>query len=395
MKKIILLLLLITVFASCHDDKSNEETEIKKVQTVIMYLPWTDDNMINAFHNNIKGLEQAIVNMKGTQGRRVFVFMSENKQEASLTEITYKNKKCVHDTLKRYLFSGNEYATPNGIAGIICDIKEFAKTPHYAMIIGCHGMAWIPKGTKIEHFAPFVKPRYGMVVDEWKQTRFFGHSSDKEYQTDIAELSRAIDMADVHLDYILFDDCYMANIETAYELRRNTDFIIASPTEIMLYGMPYDMMGKAVMTMDWKVACNEFFTFYNGYKYPCGTISAICCEELENMAAVMKDINTTHSFDERLLDKIQIYDGLSKHIFFDMEHYVRYLCKGDQMLYSRFTQSLARLVPAKAATKTFYSVYNNAETPITTYSGISISDPSTNKAAESKTVTEWWRATHN
>ena len=394
MRKIILLLLAVIAFASCHDDTPEEKPGAKFVQTVIMYLPWSGSDMITPFHNNIDGMERAIAGMKGAEGRRFLVFMASGEREASLTEIAYRNGKCERDTLRKYTFAGNEYTTPGGIAGIMSDIRALSETPHYAMIIGCHGMAWIPKGTKLQNKHAIARKNGATEEDEWKRTRFFGHSGDVKYQTDITDLSMAMGMAGVHLDYILFDDCYMANVETAYELRRVTDYIVASPTEIMLYGMPYDKMGKSIVSMDWSAACSEFLTFYKGYKYPYGTISAIRCDELGNMAAVMRDINASHSFDDGMLDRLQAYDGLSTHIFFDFENYVRLLCDGDEAMYSRFTQSLARLVPAKAATAAFYSAYNGTENPITDYSGISVSDPSANKAAATKTKTAWWKATH-
>lgn len=41
------------------------------------------------------------------------------------------------------------------------------------------------------------------------------------------------------MEYILFDDCYMSSLEAAYDLRHVTRHLIACPTEIMAYGMPY------------------------------------------------------------------------------------------------------------------------------------------------------------
>ncbi|MDD7318292.1 MAG: clostripain-related cysteine peptidase [Prevotella sp.] len=394
MKKLILLLITTVLLVSCHDDTTEDRQETQYTQTIFMYLPWSGSNMTTPFRNNIKGLEDAITKMRGTPGRRVVVFMADSEQEASLTEIAYRNGRCIHDTLRKYSFAGNEFTTPAGIANILSDVKVFYDTPHYAMIIGSHGMAWVPKGTVVGNHTDMAKPHYENMVDEWKQTRFFGHSTDKTYQTDISDLSKALTLADIHADYILFDDCYMANIETAYELRNSTDMVIGSPTEIMLYGMPYDIMGKAVVGMDWKAVCSGFLSFYTNYQYPYGTISVIRCAELDNMAAIMRDINAAHSPNEEMLSEIQAYDGLKEHLFFDMHDYVEQLCHDDMSLYSRFTQSLEKLVIAKAATEAFYSVYNRSTTPIYTYSGISISDPSANKAASHKSETSWWRATH-
>ena len=43
-----------------------------------------------------------------------------------------------------------------------------------------------------------------------------------------------------HLDFLMFDACFMQSIEVAYELREYTDYMIASPTETPGPGAPYD-----------------------------------------------------------------------------------------------------------------------------------------------------------
>jgi hypothetical protein len=57
----------------------------------------------------------------------------------------------------------------------------------------------------------------------------------------IADLATCL--ADIpHLDFLLFDACFMASVEVAYALRHYTDYIIASPTEIPGPGAPYDAL---------------------------------------------------------------------------------------------------------------------------------------------------------
>ena len=44
--------------------------------------------------------------------------------------------------MKRYGTSG--FTTVEGITGILNDVQDFAPAPVYAMIIGSHGMGWLP-----------------------------------------------------------------------------------------------------------------------------------------------------------------------------------------------------------------------------------------------------------
>ena len=55
------------------------------------------------------------------------------------------------------------------------------------------------------------------------------------------------------MEYILFDDCYMSTVEVAYDLKNVTSHLIASTSEIMAYGMPYDKIGQYLIeNIDYK-----------------------------------------------------------------------------------------------------------------------------------------------
>jgi len=97
-------------------------------------------------------------------------------------------------------------------------------------------------------------------------TRYFGGTTTK-YQTDITSLAKGITMAGIKkMEYILFDNCYMSSIEVAYELRNVTNYLIASPTEIMAYGMPYAVVGEYLFgKTNYKAVCNGFYSFYSTY----------------------------------------------------------------------------------------------------------------------------------
>ena len=68
--------------------------------------------------------------------------------------------------------------------------------------------------------------------------------------TDYMELSELADILSAcpHLDFLLFDACFMSSVETAYELRRYTDFYVGSPTENPGPGAPYDIIMPYMFT---------------------------------------------------------------------------------------------------------------------------------------------------
>ena len=85
-------------------------------------------------------------------------------------------------------------------------------------------------------------------------------------------------------------------------------------------------------------------------------------------------------------------DGYRPTLFYDLGDYVSHLC-GDPALLQAFNDQLSRAVPYKAHTDFFYSM-SSGKIPINTFSGITISDPSQNSLARTKTSTKWYKATH-
>ena len=379
-----------TAFTSCSDDGELPPYPDKAKQTVIMYMPWADNTIHYYFEKNISAFKAAIERNHGLDGNQLIVFIAENGQQSQMYRIYYYDGKCRRETLKTYDFASCDYTTPEGISQIISDAIAAAPASTYALAIGCHGMGWVPAGTDVgtRTFMNNIKAANAYP------TRFFGSSGDPTYQTDILTLAEGIANTGVKMKYILFDDCYMSNIETAYDLRNVTDYLIASTCEIMIDGMPYDEIGIDLLNNKFKNVVDKFYNYYSNFKTPCGTIGVTDCREVENMAYIMRQINDRYPDFPYNTTDIQDLDGFENTIFFDFGDYVSKLCSDPNML-STFKEQLGRLVPYKANTETYYSWYTGEQHPINTFSGITISDPSVNRSiANVKTQTNWYRDTH-
>ncbi|OJX88031.1 MAG: hypothetical protein BGP01_07010 [Paludibacter sp. 47-17] len=57
----------------------------------------------------------------------------------------------------------------------------------------------------------------------------------------------------VKFDFILFDACLMGVVETAYELRNNTNYILSPSTETIADGFPYDLIIMELLKIDYQV----------------------------------------------------------------------------------------------------------------------------------------------
>ena len=389
--------MVVLTCTSCHEeDEANEQpTE----QTIFMFLPWSGSGIYSYLLANITAFEQAITNNHGLDNRRLLVFLSSSETEAQLLEITFSNNQCRQKVLHDYTFSTPSYTTAPGITQLLQEVVRTAPAQRYAMLIGGHGMGWLPRGTNVSTpVGGSLQPRRLSPVEaqhpEYFLTRFFGHSSDEEYQIEVSTLADGIKASGLTMEYILFDDCYMSNIETAYDLREVTRYLIASTSEIMIMGMPYATIGVSLLHNDYASVCQGFYNFYSTYARPCGTIAVTDCHEAEATALLMKDINRMYATTDVTTSSLQDLDGITPTIFYDFGDYANRLA-ANSMLLPAIESQLQRLVPYKAATPTYYSDLSKQETTISTFSGLTISDPSQHPAVSySKTLTQWYQATH-
>lgn len=391
------------LFSACSKDNDTDTEQYNK-QTILVYMPWSGDKenegLYPIFLENIDSIQSGIKAQNGLKNSRLLVFLSKSATQSELFEISYHNHKLQHIPIKTY--NGNDYTTVKGIAQIINDTKTTAQALNYAMIIGCHGTGWTYK----EHWQnyPYYAKPYLFTRTQQPQktprTRFFGSVNDyHNYATNIEELAKGIALTHTKLQYIMFDDCYMANIETAYTLKDVTNFLIASTSEIMAIGMPYAQMWSSLnsATPKYDDIAKHFYNFYSKYDTPCGAIGVIDCRQVEPLAHIMKDINQRYTLDESVRDSLQILGGFSPTIFFDLGSYVDHLCE-NKALKEQFMQQLNRVVRSKSHTKEIYTALGLIPQnfiPIKTFSGITTSAPSLHVTVEKgRKNTAWWKATH-
>ena len=416
MKKLVLFLQLAAfiLFASCSDEDPDPAPQppVIETNTIFVYMPWSgstnkDPGLYSFFLTNIQDIKTAIVNQGGLGNKKLMIFISTKLDKGALINVQYKNGSCIDDTVAIYdnTQPGLKLNTAEWITTLLKRVKQEAPANHYSMIVGCHGMGWIPAKPSTRINRPAASP-FGLRQNAGKAgppTRWLGGNA---YQTNISDFDKGIEDSGIgKFQYILFDDCNMTGIEVAYELRNATNHIIGSPTEIMAYGMPYKLLWNELSKVnpDYHSICTNFINFYSNYKYegtpyPYGTISVIDCSQVEDMVDIMKEINTSSSLSTITESNIQSMDGYTPSIFYDMGDYVHQLAQNDPLLLAKFNRQLDRLVPEKRHTDAYYTSLRTAGfniIPIQSYSGITISDPSTNQTVtNSLGSNRYYQTTH-
>lgn len=387
MKKLLAIILSFCVlfgFSSCNDD----EPEITRVeQTLLMYFPWSTD-LTFSLDKNVTDMQTAFAEY-GTDKQRIIVYFAESSNTAKLFELVKAGDSYEKNMLKTYTFANSEYTTVNGLSDIIADMKYFSPSEKYSMLIGCHGLGWTNASSTIKSS---MHKKMRMHWEGKLLTRYFGGLTD-ECKTDITTLRQAIENKGIKFDYILFDNCYMANVEVAYELRNSAEYILASTSEIMSMGLPYKKVGRYLMgNYNLKAVCNGVYEYYANSSQPYVTLSLIDCHEMDALASVMQQINAKYTISDVGLANTQILDGYSPTLFYDYGDYVSNLCQ-DKELLEKFNRQLRKTVVHTVCTPQLYSG-NRGVFNVTKSSGITISDPSQNPWATGKEKTSWYMKTH-
>jgi hypothetical protein len=376
MRAIVPLLCCTMLFFSCHEEPKVHISS----QTIIVLMPWSG-NLKPFFDDNVDDMAEAISEGMLTD-ERVVVCMATSPQKALLIELRGEGGVCIRDTL--HIFNNINFTASSNLIQLLAFVEQHAAAHHYALIVGGHGMAWLPTGS-----TPARSPRRQKEVQP--MTRWIGGFTN-DTQIEISTLAEGIRLSGLHMDYILFDDCYMSSVEVVYELRDVTDYVVGCPTEIMAYGFPYHLCLKHLKgNANYLQLCEAFYSFYSHFEIPCGTMSVTDCRELDALAEAARAINN-RTEETRPKGNIQATDGFNPPVFYDLGDTFRHLCT-DTILLGIFMQQLEKAVPFKTFTDYYFSS-NGGYRKINHFSGLNTSQPSINPAATSWVSTKWYHDTH-
>lgn len=403
---------LAMTFTGCSEEAFDTDSVNK--QTILVFYPWTgsksNTGLLGYLQNNIDSICDGIIDRKGLNNSRVLVFLSDKYNHSTLYDLQYDatTKSVNRVPLKEY--EGTSYASAEGFADILNEVKTQADALNYALIVGVHGCGWT-YASDWSRYPYYARPSVTRPRDNnfsgiqfgpdpnAPLTRFFGSVSLAENAMDISTLAEGIRESGLKMQYILFDACYMSNIETAYELKDVTNYMIASGSEIMAAGLPYRSMWSYLnsSTPNYSSIVSTSVNFYkNNSSAPFCNLAAIDCRQVEKLASVMKDINAEYQLSASVnLDSIQHLDGFRPNLFYDLETYVDSLHPSGYLL-DQFKSQLKLTIKASDHTDEAYTcIYSSDSFKIKNYCGITISDPSQHSVAiKGREKTGWWKATH-
>ncbi|MCR5361577.1 MAG: hypothetical protein K6E73_06140 [Bacteroidales bacterium] len=221
-----------------------------------------------------------------------------------------------------------------------------------------HGLSWIPSS----NFTTDGTTRATAYIGEDNT------STDNKNGSSFGELwslREALESADVHFNYAMFDACNMGTAEVAYELRDLCDYILAAPTEILGYGFPYNNMIASLSTVrdtasllsgltaayeDFKTKYEDNGTFsllrtagFQRLLDACLALEDQAADRLTEMAAAPSLWQSrVQNYGRRITSEIS-----SRYYFYDVQDWADRMCQDDLSAdASQVTEALAECVIA-------------------------------------------------
>ncbi|MDR3140464.1 MAG: hypothetical protein LBU37_01850 [Tannerellaceae bacterium] len=327
--------------------KGIEEGASKR--TLLVYM--IASNLGDDLKNNLE-LISSVTTKENLNGGHLLVYYSENKEKASLFEIKPDEDGIPAQSVIRN-YEGQSAVSKETMRNVINEVVTLYPADSYGMLLSSHASAWMPAG-------------YHTML------RAFGEENGRWLEID--DLAEAI--PDNLFDFLLFDACSMGAIECVYELKDKANYIVASPSEVLTVGFPYQTILPRLFTKEADLAnvAKDFYEFFKTYTYPVGNISVTATKELDGLAAITKEILRGNEEAVLSLDisDIQVLSYLPKSpvVLVDFADMIKRLATEEQ--YRRFEKALEKAVLYPYSTKQIFTTGSGGYYDVATFSGLSV-----------------------
>lgn len=282
---------MLVAATGCSDDQP-DPTKVTGKRTVLVYAV-AANNLSSYCEADKREMIRAAGNIDMTS-MRLLVYQSHLRQDPELLELVsapdggYEFTK-VKD-YDRLTFSTD----PSRISEVIRDVRTLRPSEDYGLVLWSHGTGWGESETvhqiKNNHLPqPNFSSTDSSIAPDANYSFGMENIDGVTDYINIDELAAAI--PEGMFDFIWFDACYMAGVETICELAPKCDWFVGYPTEIMADGMPYDITLPYILrdTPDLKGAAKALFEHYDGMGDPV-TVTVVDCSGIDRLAEATSSI---------------------------------------------------------------------------------------------------------
>lgn len=373
MKTKLIAFLFVLSFGITSCTKSDEPVVPAK-HTLLIYMMANND--LNRFGVlNLDALMK-VATKKNLNGGNLIVYYTLKGATPQLLQLKENSDgKVIKEVVLDY--EKQNSASPEVLLSVIKEVVSRFPADSYGLDLWSHGSAWIPS-----EYQNMMKA-FGQDDTNWME---------------IDELAKGIPNG--LFNYILFDACYMASVECIYELKDKANYILASPTETMGDGWPYEKIIPVFFenNVQLEKVAEIFYNYYNAKSGDAqtATVSVTKTSEIENLAVIVKEILADKSEEDIFnldLKKMQRLEYLSNSPYttrqgflYDFDDFIKQLATNGQ--YEQFQAAMSKLITYEAHTKNAYFGALHYSMPIDRCCGLTVFVPQQSIPK----INEWYKA---
>lgn len=353
MKTRLLFLFLALGLCSCADDRHEPEQHAGRV--LLVYVA-TDSNLSGYEQAKLQGLRDG---WTGRKTDHIVAYIDKGRgADARLIEIS--DIAPGGQPREIAVYGTENSASAATLERVIADVVGiYPDAGSYGLLVFSHASGWLPQGL-YNQFSSGVVPDAAIADNPSAFYPATAPSSrsiivDGDDEMELRDFAAAIPGG--VFDYIVFEACFMAGIEVAYELKDKTPYIFASSAEIVDPGFApvypsavSGLFGRDLAGFGRKVFAHTL-TYAESNPQRSATYSVISTAALGPLADfVRRNCDLDKNVD---IAGIQRFDRLkSATLFFDFEDYYGRLLSTDAQR-AELSRLIADCVKWKAATADF------------------------------------------
>jgi hypothetical protein len=385
MKRLMMMLALVAALTACSSDDGDDGPQTIN-RTVLVYMA-AENRLSDYTYSDLWQMKEGSRHIGNSDALLVYVDRSETTELPWLARI--RNGQLTDSvSLKNMgISTKNEYASDPDIMRQVLRyaFDRYPAQQDYGLVLWGHSDGWL-----IE--ADSIASRRAYGVDNGENSKI----SDIGKWLNVPSLERVLATIP-HLKFIMADCCNFMCLESLYELRKVTDYIIGSTSEIPGCGAPYDTVVPALFsTADdfYRTVVDNYFAqqvySYELNKELTQPLSVVKTSQMEALAAATRTV--LHSIDQSLGGDYANLSGLIHYynyykpsfrpeynIFYDAGDYVKRYASDAE--YQTWLQALNQAVVYRKYTnmwttdKPWSSHYSDFQMSEDRYHGVSMFIP--------------------
>lgn len=337
-----LILLTALVASSCHDEPGDKPAP-QPTRTVIVYMVANNNLGTRGYDRlDLEEMRQAAAKGAIPEGSHLIVYHAGRQSDPKLIEITATGD-VAHKTYTGGYKDGLSL-TPGRMRQVLADAETLAPADSYGLVLWSHGSGWIDTPDS----------RSPLTADLGAGAIPSPLSFGDDYGAEMKVTTLADALSGRTFDFIYFDCCLMGSVEVAYELREAAPVIVASPTELQVYGMRYDRNIPVFFDLkpDMKQAAANTYSYYaeetDGMVAAC-SMAVVETAALGELASATRAIMATGALPAAGYKPVRFYNMYGNSIV-DMADYIESLPDVAPALKSAWRAAYDKAVVYKAAT---------------------------------------------